>query len=125
MHRYVARANIDHYLGILRGATLTMQQRSTTTSLLIAELNKLSNDAEHLAFAESKVAVSRQEVAQAASICDSLAAGTSQGAERHLIHLENVHTCSMTSATACEIRSGHARTKSEQGGGRRHVTTPL
>jgi len=94
MHRYVARANIDHYLGILRGATLTMQQRGTTTSLLIAELDKLSNDAEHLAFAESKVAVSRQEVAQAASIRDSLAAGTSQreAAERHLIHLENVHT---------------------------------
>ncbi|MBW7973841.1 hypothetical protein [Bradyrhizobium sp. BR 10289] len=94
MHRYVARANVDHYLGILKDATLTMQQRSTTTLLLVAELDKLSNDAEHLEFAESKVAVSRQQVAQAASVRDSLAAGTPQRqeADRHLIHLENVHT---------------------------------
>lgn len=94
MHRYVARANVDHYLGILKDATLTMQQRSTTTSLLIAELDKLGDDAEHLEFVESKVAVSRQHVTQAASIRDSLATGTSQrqDAERHLIHLENVHT---------------------------------
>jgi len=71
-----------------------VQQRSTTTSLLITELDKLGNDAEHLEFAESKVAASRQQVVQAASVRDSLAAGTSQrqDAERRLIHLENVHT---------------------------------
>ncbi|RXH18340.1 hypothetical protein [Bradyrhizobium guangzhouense] len=94
MHRYVARANVEHYLGILKDAGLTMQQRSTTISLLVVELDKLSNDAEHLEFAESKVAVSRQQVAQAASIRDSAPAGTTQrqDAERHLIHLENVHT---------------------------------
>lgn len=94
MHRYVARANVDHYLGILKDAALTTQQRGTSTSLLVAELDKLSNDAEHLEFAESKVAVSRQHVAQAASIRDSFAAGTSQwqDADRHVIHLENVHT---------------------------------
>lgn len=94
MHRYVARANVDHYLGILKDAKLTVQQRSTTTSLLIAELDKLSEDAEHLGFAESKVAISRQQVTQAASVRDSFAPGSSQrqDAERHLIHLENVHT---------------------------------
>ncbi|SFJ52691.1 hypothetical protein SAMN05216525_12768 [Bradyrhizobium sp. Gha] len=94
MHRYVARANVDHYLGILKDAALTVQQRSTTTSLLVAELDKLGNDAEHLEFAESKVATSRQQVVQAASIRDSFVPGTSQrqDAERHLIHLENVHT---------------------------------
>ncbi|MDH6256483.1 hypothetical protein [Bradyrhizobium sp. BR13661] len=94
MHRYVARANVDHYLGILKDATLTIQQRHTTTSLLIAELDKLSSDAEHLEFAESKVAVCRQQVAEAASIRNACAAGTPQrqDAERHLIHLENVHT---------------------------------
>ena len=94
MHWYVARANVDHYLGILKDVTLTSQQRSTTTSLLTAELDKLCNDAEHLEFAESKFAVSRHQLAQATSIRDSFAAGTSQrqDAERHFIHLENVHT---------------------------------
>lgn len=94
MHRYVARANVDHYLSILKDGTLTMKQRSTTTSLLIVELDRLGEDAEHLEFAESKVAISREQVAQAASIRDSCAAGTSQrqDAERHLVHLENVHT---------------------------------
>ncbi len=94
MHRYVARANVDHYLGILNGSNLTMQQRSTTMTLLIAELDKLSEDVEHLEFAESKVAGSRQQVARAAAIRNSFAAGTSERehAERYLVHLKNVHT---------------------------------
>jgi len=94
MHRYVARANIDHYLEILRDTNLTTQRRSTTFALLVAELDKLSEDGEHLAFAETKVAASRQQIAQATSRRDSLAFGTPkrEDAERHLIHLENVHT---------------------------------
>ncbi|MBR1033244.1 hypothetical protein [Bradyrhizobium liaoningense] len=90
MHRYIARANVDHYLGILCGTNLTPQHRSTAMALLIAELDKLSDDAEHLGFAESKVASSRDQVTQAASIRDSFAAGTSERehAERHLVHLE-------------------------------------
>ncbi|MCG2626703.1 hypothetical protein L6654_08720 [Bradyrhizobium sp. WYCCWR 13023] len=94
MHRYVARANVDHYLEILKDTNLTTQRRSTTIALLIAELDKLGEDGEHLEFAETKVAGSRQLVAQAASRRDSLALGTSEreDAERRLIHLENVHT---------------------------------
>lgn len=94
MHGYVARANVDHYLGILSGHDLALQHRSTTMALLIAELDKLSGDVEHLEFAESKVAGSRQQVARAASIRDSFGVGTSQrtDAETYLIHLENIHT---------------------------------
>ncbi|MBR0733271.1 hypothetical protein G6321_00023835 [Bradyrhizobium barranii subsp. barranii] len=94
MHRFIARANVDHYLGILNGTNLTPQHRSTTMALLIAELDKLSEDAEHLGFAESKLACSRDQVTRAASIRDSVAAGTSERehAERHLVHLENIHT---------------------------------
>jgi len=94
MHSYVARANVDHYLGILNGNDLAAQHRSTTMALLIAELDKLSEDVEHLGFAESKVAGSRQQVARAASIRDSFGAGTSQrtDAEAYLVHLEEVHT---------------------------------
>lgn len=94
MHRYVARANVDHYLDILKDSGLTAQRRSTTMALLIAELDRLSRDAENLEFAESKVAGSHQQVARAASHRDSFAAGTPgrEEAERHLIHLENVHT---------------------------------
>ena len=94
MHSYVGRANVDHYLGILIGNDLAVQQRSTTMALLVAELDKLSEDVEHLEFAESKVAGSRQQVARATSIRDSFGAGTSQraDAETYLVHLENVHT---------------------------------
>lgn len=72
MHRYVARANIDHYVEILKDMSLSTQRRSTTI----------------------KVSASRQQVAQAAARRDSLALGTSarENAERYLIHLENVHT---------------------------------
>jgi len=94
MDRYVVRANVDHYLSILSGNDLTMQHRSTTMALLNAELDKLSQDVEHLAFAESKIANSRQQVARAASIRDSFPTGTSERdhAENHLVQLENVHT---------------------------------
>ncbi|MDA9410975.1 MULTISPECIES: hypothetical protein [unclassified Bradyrhizobium] len=94
MHRYVARANIDHYVEILKDMSLSTQRRSTTIALLIAELDKLGADGEHLEFAETKVSASRQQVAQAAARRDSLALGTSarENAERYLIHLENVHT---------------------------------
>lgn len=94
MHRYVARANVDHYLDLLRDTNLTAPRRSTTIALLIAELDQLSEDAEHLEFAETRVAGSRQQVAQAAARRDSLSFGTSEreDAEKHLIHLENVHT---------------------------------
>ncbi|MBR0764463.1 hypothetical protein [Bradyrhizobium japonicum] len=94
MERYVARANIDHYLDILKDRNLTAQRRSTTITLLIAELGKLSEDVEHLEFAETRIGMSRQEIAQATARRDSLSFGTSDrdDAEKHLIHLENVHT---------------------------------
>ena len=94
MDRYVARAKIDHYLDILKDRNLTAQRRSTTIALLIAELDKLSEDVEHLEFAEIRVGISRQEIAQARARRDTLSFGTSDrdDAEKYLIHLENVHT---------------------------------
>jgi len=94
MHGYVARANVDHYVGILNESSLTAQHRSTTTGLLVAELDKLSEGTEHLEFAESKVADSRRQVARAASARDSTSLGTTERhlAEKNLVQLENLHT---------------------------------
>jgi hypothetical protein len=116
MRRYVARANADHYLAVLKDPTLSIQQRGTATSLLAAELDKLGHDADHLEFAESKVAISRQQIAQATSIRNSHAAGTSQRqeADRHVIHLENVHTLLDDFCHRLRNHAAHTRIESER-----------
>jgi hypothetical protein len=42
MDRFVAKANIDHYLGLLDSTDLSPHNRSTITKLLVAEEDKLS-----------------------------------------------------------------------------------
>ena len=54
MHRYIARANIDHYLSVLSSSDLTPQNRDTVTKLLIGEEDRLGHDLEHLQFAEDR-----------------------------------------------------------------------
>jgi hypothetical protein len=61
---------------ILKDLNLTAQRQSSTIALLIAEPAKLSEDAEHPEFVQSKVAGSHHQVAQATSRRDSLAVGT-------------------------------------------------
>ncbi len=53
MHRYIARANIDHYLHVLNSTDLTAQNRETVTKLLLGEEDRLSHDLEQLQFAEA------------------------------------------------------------------------
>ena len=94
MHRYISRANVDHFITVLNGSDLTAQHRSTTMSLLIFELDKLGADVEHLEFAENKVADGRAEVQRMRRLRDSFPAQTSEReqAERQLVHAENLHT---------------------------------
>lgn len=94
MHRYVARTNIDHYIGLLSGRDLASQNRSTITKLLIAEEDKLSHDLEHLEFAESRAARARDQVNHQKTLRDSFQIGTAERelADRLLVNLENLQT---------------------------------
>ena len=93
MNQFVARANIDHYLGLLNGALLP-QNRSTITKLLIAEEDKLSRDLEQLEFAETKAADSRRRLNHVRNLFQSFAMDTPEReqAGRLLVNLENLQT---------------------------------
>ena len=93
MDRYVARANIDHYLGLLDNADLPAQNRSTVTNLRVAEEDKLAHDLEQFEFAESKVAESRDRVERLRRLRAAFIEGSSerQQADRLLRNAEGIH----------------------------------
>ncbi|OAF13013.1 hypothetical protein AYJ54_45580 [Bradyrhizobium centrolobii] len=92
MHRYVARANVDHYIARLNGSDLTPYNRSTITKMLIAEEDKLSHDLEHLDFAENRAANGRARVDHVRNLREGFAFGTSEReqADRLLVNIENL-----------------------------------
>ncbi len=94
MHRYVARANVDHYLGLLNGGDLAPHNRNTITKLLIAEEDRLSHDLEHLEFAESRAASGRERVNHVKNLRRVFAVGTPERehADRLLVNVENLQT---------------------------------
>ncbi len=60
--RFIARANIDDYLGLLNDHDLSPEKHAMVTKLLIAEEDKLGNDLEQLEFAESRAAQGRDRL---------------------------------------------------------------
>ncbi len=94
MHRYVARANVDHYLSLLNGGDLASHNRGMITKLLIAEEDKLSHDLEHLDFAETRTANGRERVNHIRRLRGNFAFGTTEReqADRLLVNLENLQT---------------------------------
>lgn len=94
MRRYVARANIDHYLGLLDAKGLSPQNRNTITALLIAEEDGLGNDLEQLDFAETRAADGRARVRRVRGLREAFAVGTMEReqADRLLANCENVQT---------------------------------
>jgi len=65
MARYIARANIDHYLNILNADVLLgAEHRAAMTKRLIAEEDRLSHDLEQLQFAEDRAAKGRERLKQ-------------------------------------------------------------
>lgn len=62
MHRYIAHANIDHYLGLLNDHDLASDKRDVVTKLLIEEEDKLAHDLEQLQFAEQRAAQCRDRL---------------------------------------------------------------
>ncbi|MCG2630761.1 hypothetical protein L6654_29425 [Bradyrhizobium sp. WYCCWR 13023] len=94
MHRFVAKANVDHFIGLLSSSDLTPNKRRDITALLVAELHKLAHDLEHLDFAEKKVAEGREKVSGVRSMRNSHRFGTTerQQAEDLLVAHENLQT---------------------------------
>jgi two-component system nitrate/nitrite response regulator NarL len=80
MDGFTARANIDHFLGLLNRIDLTPHDRGTITKLLIAEEDKLGRDLESLQFAEAKAATSRERVNHFRKLRDSFVEGSSRRA---------------------------------------------
>lgn len=63
MQWFIARENIDHYLGILNSdVLLASEKRVVIVKLLTAELDKLSRDPEQLEFAETRAASCRERL---------------------------------------------------------------
>ena len=94
MHRFIARANIDHFIGLLTGSDLTPDRRTAIIKLLIAEFDKLAHDLEHLEFVEKKVSEGRDRLGQIRDARNGHPFGTIQReeAERLLVSCENLQT---------------------------------
>lgn len=78
MDKFVARANIDHYLGILNGADLSVSDRATVIVLLNAEMDLLSQHTDQLSFAEEKLAKIRVQVDHQKNARDGFADGSQE-----------------------------------------------
>lgn len=94
MDRYVARANVDHYIEFLNGDAISATNRITITKLLIAEEDKLSHDLEQLGFAEDRAANGRDRVAKIKRLRNAFALGTTEReqADRLVANHENLQT---------------------------------
>jgi hypothetical protein len=92
MNRFVAQANIDHYLDLLKNCDVPAHNRSTINKLLIEEENKLGRDREQLEFAESRAATCRNRADRQRRLLDSFDPGSSDWvlAERLLVNFESL-----------------------------------
>ncbi len=62
MDSFIARENIDHFLGLLEDADLAPGRRVVVSRLLIEEEDKLGHDLEQLGFAETRAANGRERL---------------------------------------------------------------
>ena len=90
MYRYIARENIDHYLGLLDDADLSPERRDLVVKLLIEEEDKLSHDLEQLEFAESRAANGRDRLNRLKRNLDSFAEPERPMAERLIANFETL-----------------------------------
>lgn len=89
---YIARGNIDHFLGLLHNPNVTMESRSMITKLLVTEEDKLGHDLEQLEFAEAKAAACRHSADRQKRLMDSFEPGSEDWvtAERLLVIFESL-----------------------------------
>ncbi len=92
MQRFIASANVDHYLGLLKNGDVPSQTRSMITKLLVQEEDKLGLDNEQLEFVESRAAACRARADRQRRLMDSFIAGSTEWvqAERLLVNFESL-----------------------------------
>jgi hypothetical protein len=79
VNNFIARANIDHFLELLKDDDLSVEKRSVICKLLIEEENKLSRDLEQLEFAQSRAAQCQQRVDQLHDLRNGFTDGSTGG----------------------------------------------
>lgn len=92
MQRFIERANVDHYLELLKDGDVPSQTRSTITKLLIEEEDKLGHSHEQLEFAESRATACRARADRQRRLMDSFSPGSDDWvqAERLLVNFESL-----------------------------------
>jgi hypothetical protein len=95
MDRFVAHANIDHYLDMLQNGEVSAANKSMITRLLIEEVDKLDRDWEQLEFAESRAATCRDRADRQRRLVESLDPGSSDRAiaGKLLLNFESLAEC--------------------------------
>lgn len=90
MHRYIARANVDHYLGLLDDEDITPERRALVVRLLVEEEDKLGHDLEQLELAESRAAQGRNRLNRLRSMLDIAEPANRVQAERLVANVEAI-----------------------------------
>ena len=90
MDRFIARANIEHYLGLLSDGDCVREKRAMVTKLLIQEEDKLGHDLEQVEFAEKRVANGRDRLNHLRSRLDLVPEQQRAEAERLVAIFEDV-----------------------------------
>ena len=90
MDRFIARANIDHYLDLLSDGGCAREKRAIVTKLLIEEEDKLGHDLEQVEFAEKRVADGRDRLNHLRSRLDLVPEQQRAEAERLVANFEDV-----------------------------------
>jgi len=90
MDSFIARANIDHYIGLLNRDDLSPKTRTTVTKLLIEEMDGLAHDIEQLEFAEKRVADGRDRLNHLQSRIDSTPEELRAEAKRLIANVEDI-----------------------------------
>ncbi|MGY3534498.1 hypothetical protein [Bradyrhizobium sp. USDA 4452] len=87
---FIARANIDHCLGLLKAHDTPDATKATVTRILIEEERKLGHEREQLEFAESRATACRERAERQRRLTDSFEFGSPERrqAESLLINFE-------------------------------------
>ncbi|MCW2113708.1 hypothetical protein ABIF21_005909 [Bradyrhizobium elkanii] len=90
MDPFIARANIDHCLDLLKASDTPDSTKATVTKVLIEEERKLGHEREQLEFAESRAMACRERAERQRRLKDSFEPGSLQRrqAESLLISFE-------------------------------------
>jgi hypothetical protein len=90
MDRFVARANIDHYLDLLSDGGCAREKRAMVTKLLVEQEDKLGHDLEQLEFAERRVADGRDRLNHLRSRLDLVPEQQRAEAEQLVANFEDI-----------------------------------